>query len=173
MKNIIYLCFLLLCIGCATNTDNDTSKEITKTFPKYGFSITAPCVLEDATSKARKHIDGDLEVEYSGVENFGDTVNATAYQVLVHKISENSFENEDQLNEFMDQVKKSGFTNVEKVLFSDNKYIGYVGDIFKNGSMNRMVQFRKGKYLISLIVITNTGLDEKFKNFTESFKAID
>jgi hypothetical protein len=67
-----------------------------------------------------------------------------------------------------------GFTKVEKLLFSNNKYPGYVGDKNLDGSTVRMMMFNKGKYIISLIVTADTSvIDQKFNEFTNSFKAID
>lgn len=172
MKKTIFLCLLLLCVSCMTNPDKGTVQEatsdgFTKTFKEYGFSVTSPCALEE------EQVQGEIEADFLGIENPDDSVNATAYQVVVHKIP-SRFEDfsEAQLNEYMDQMKASGLTNVEKVLFSD-KYIGFVGDKYQNGAMNRMVMFNKGDYLITLMVGANTDLENKFKNFTDSFKAID
>lgn len=181
MKKTFYLCLLLLCVSCATNTEkgivqNETSNGLTTTvFEEYGFSITTPCVLEDALSGVRDLVQGsNIDACHVGIENPDDSVNTAAYQVTVIKLPTSL--KDEQKTEFIkniENVRLAGFTNVEKVEFSDNKYPGFVGDIDKNGCKNRVVLFIKDKQVIELMVSTNTGLDEKFKSFTDSFKVID
>ena len=191
MKKTIILCLLLACVSCMNNTGKGSdqeskSEEITKTFEEFGFSITAPCVLKDLPPVE----DGDTTTYViEGTE--GDyPQNATNYLVVVKKTSK-VFEDlsEAEQNERMDQMKESDFpqvqgypasyTNVEKVLFSDNKYPGFVGDNSYQGILSRTVEFNKGNYIISLTVMADSKsmnqneLEQKFKKFTDSFKVID
>ena len=178
MKKVIYLCLLLICVGCVTSTSKATTQEstsegFTKVFNEYGFSVTTPCVLEEGTFLAQRHVGENIEADYYGIDHPDDTVNTTGYQVVVHKVPKNCFEDEAKQNEYMEQMKASGVTNVEKVIFSDNKYIGFVGDKYQNGTMSRMVMFNKGDNLITLMVSANKDLDQKFKTFTDSFIVTD
>lgn len=191
MKKTIILCLLLACVSCGNNlgkgSDQESkSEEITKTFEEFGFSITAPCVLKDLPPVE----DGDTTTYViEGTE--GDyPQNATNYLVVVKKTSK-VFEDlsEAEQNERMDQMKESDFpqvqgypasyTNVEKVLFSDNKYPGFVGDNSYQGILSRTVEFNKGNHIISLTVMADSKsmnqneLEQKFKKFTDSFKVID
>ena len=172
------MCLLLVCFGCATNPDNGSTQdgvsnnEFTKAFKEYGFSITAPCVLEDESSHAMGN-----DAYYAGTENPDDPDKATGYQVVVNKLPEGSKGfadlSEEEQNEQIDQMKDSGFTNVKSVLFSDNKYPGFVGDKNQDRSMVRLVSFYKDGCIISLTVVAKTDLDQKFNQFTDSFKVID
>ena len=160
--------------GSASRTPQaESKKEFTKTFKEYGFSIKTPCVLEDVSSQVR----GNFEANYGGIDNPDDPENGTAYQVAVIKLPI-GFEDfsEAEQNEILDQrlnLNNAGFTNVEKVLFSDNKYLGYVGDTHHNGLKQRGVMFNKGRYIITLTVLANSDLEKKFNKFTNSFKVID
>jgi len=178
MKKAFYLCLLLACFSCGTNSNNGSnqegaSKEYTKTFEEFGFSISAPCILEDVSSQ----VSGTFEANYGGIVNPDDPENATVYQVAVTKLpSDIEGLSEADQQEILDQrmnLENAGFTNVKKVLFSDNNYIGYVGDTQHNGLMQRGMMFKKGKHIITLTVLTNIDLDEKFNKFTNSFKVID
>lgn len=189
MKNTIFLCLLLACVSCVNNSDKGSnqeskSEEITKTFEEFGFSITAPCIMEDLPPVE----DGDTTTYViEGTE--GDYPNnATNYLVVVKKTSK-VFEDlsETEQNERMDQIKESDFaqipgypasyTNVEKVLFSDNKYPGYVGETTYAGIFGRTVEFNKGNYIISMSVMADSAnqkvVYQKFDKFTSSFKVID
>lgn len=191
MKKTIILCLLLACVSCGNNlgkgSDQESkSEEIIKTFEEFGFSITAPCVLKDLPPVE----DGDTTTYViEGTE--GDyPQNAINYLVVVKKTSK-VFEDlsEAEQNERMDQMKESDFpqvqgypasyTNVEKVLFSDNKYPGFVGDNSYQGILSRTVEFNKGNHIISLTVMADSKsmnqneLEQKFKKFTDSFKVID
>lgn len=176
-KTIFYLCLMLACVACANKSDNGSTQggasgETTQTFKEYGFSITAPCVLEDEPAHAM-----DNNVYYAGTENPDDPEKATGYQVVVKELQRASKGSKDlsqeTLNGMMSQMNNSGFTNVEKVAFSDNKYPGLVGNKEEDGSMLRAVMFLKDGNFIILTVQTKTDLEQKFEQFTHSFKVID
>lgn len=187
MKKLLFLCLLLACVGCVSNTDKGSdqdSKEITRTFDDFGFSIAAPCDLKDVPPVE----DGDVTT-YVFEGNEGEyPKNATHYQVVVKK-TPNVFEelSEAEQNEQMKQMKDSDFpeipgypasyTNVEKVEFSDHNYPGYVGENNYVGIFDRTVEFNKGRYIISLSVMADSSKKEvvlqKFDKFTDSFKVIE
>lgn len=187
MKKIIYLCLLLACIGCVSNTDKvseEASKEITKTFEEFGFSIAAPCDF-----KALPPVeDGDTTTYvFEGIE--GDYPNnATQYLIVVKKTSRVFEElSEAEQTKQMNQIKSSDFpeipgypasySNVEKVSFSDHKYPGYVRDNNYVGIYSRTVEFNKGKHIISLTVMADSTKQEavrqQYDKFTSSFKVIE
>ena len=176
MKKTIILSLLLACVCWVANAHNGSnqvgaggSKEITKTFKKYGFSITAPCVLEDLTSHGLGN-----DAYFVGTVNPNDPQNATVYQVVVKKVPKSIDEcSEAEINEMMDQIRKSGFTNVERLTFSDHKYPGFIGNKRQDGETVRAVMFSKDKYFIVLSVVSNSDLNQKFNQFTNSFKVID
>ena len=176
-KTIFYLCLLLACVACANKADNGStqdgaSSETTKEFKEYGFSITAPCVLENESAHAMGN-----SAYYAGTENPDDPEKATGYQVVVKKLQKGSKDlkdlSEETLNGMMSQMKASGFTNVEKVEFSDNKYPGLVGEKSEDGSRLRAVMFNKDGNIIILTVQSKTDLDKKYEQFTSTFKVID
>jgi hypothetical protein len=175
-KTIFYLCLLLACVGCTTNPDNGStqdgeSKELTKEFKEYGFSITAPCELKNESAHAMGN-----SAYYLGTVNPNDSDDATGYQVVVKKMHKGAKDlkvfSEEELNNNMKQMEHVGFTNVEKVQFLD-KYPGIVGDLNQNGSPLRAVIFQKDGNSIILTVQTKNELDQKFEKFTDSFKVIE
>lgn len=175
MKKTIFICLLLACVSCVSNPSKnskqeDASKEFIKVFKEYGFSITSPCVLEDEKSHGLGN-----DAYFAGTELSDDPENAIGYQVVVKEVPKGFKDlSEVELNAMMDQMKNSGFVNVEKVLFSDNKYPGFIGDKNQDGSVHRGVMFNKDKYIISLIVSADSSvLDQKFNDFTNSFTVID
>ena len=173
MKKIFYLCLLLACVACANKSDNGSTQDgASREFKEYGFSITAPCVLEEESAHAMGN-----SAYYAGIENPDDPEKATGYQVAVKKLQRGSKglkdHSEEEQNKMMNQMKASGFTNVEKVEFSDNKYPGLAGDKNQDGSMLRAVMFNKDGNIIILTVQSKTDLEQKFEQFTKSFKVID
>ena len=176
-KTIFYLCLLLACVACANKSDNGSTQggasgETTQTFKEYGFSITAPCVLEDEPAHAMGN-----NVYYAGTENPDDPEKATGYQVVVKELQRGSKGSKDlsqeTLNGMMSQMNAVGFSNVENVEFSDKKYPGLVANKNQDGSMLRAVMFIKDGNLIMLTVQSKTDLEQKFEQFTHSFKVID
>lgn len=192
MKKTLFLCLLLACVGCVIKTNKsfnqeDTSKESTKTFKEFGFSITAPCELKDFQPVNDLWNDAYYKTYYSSglIENPDNPDLFTFYHVGVKETSK-VFEDLSQAeqNELMDQIKSADFelpgsANVEKVLFSDKKFPGYVGDRKFGRFLCRSVTFNKGKYIITLTIMTDTAvmdqyvLVDKFNKFTNSFKVIE
>ncbi len=188
MKKIFYLCLLLACVGCVSNTNKDyqeeTAKEITKTFEDFGFSIAAPCEF-----KALPPVeDGDTTTYvFEGIE--GDYPNNATQYLIVVKKTPKVFEelSEAEQNEQMDKIKSSDFpeipgypasySNVEKVSFSDHQYPGYVGDNNYVGIYSRTVEFNKGRHIICMTVMADSTKQEavrqKYDRFTSSFKVIE
>lgn len=176
MKMAIYLCLLMACVSCVTNPNNGfnqdgASKETTRTFEEFGFSITAPCNWFCNQYPSHAFVVAEF---YSGNQG-----KAPFYRIEVREKPIFEDLSEMEQNEQMDEMIKSyfidyNFINVKNVLFSNNKYPGYVGDKNLDGITDRMMMFNKGKHIISLIVTADTSvIDQKFNKFTNSFKAID
>ena len=203
MKKTIFLCLLLACFGCASSPDKGSFQEaeadaeavveeetnkFTKTFDEFGFSIAAPCVLEDDEPVNELWNDDYYNTYYSNgiIVSPDDPNKMTQYLVGVRQASK-AFENlsEAEQNKRMEQIKKADFTdlpgvsNIEKVLFSEKKYPGYAGNRKFGEFINRTVTFNKGSYIITLSVLSDTAimkqseLIEEFDIFTRSFKVID
>lgn len=191
MKKFFYLCLLLACCaGCVACSEKSShqegkTKEVTRTFDQFGFSVTTPCALEgDGTSVVE--MEKYTLYEYKGVENPEDDKKAVIYYIGVRTPKDvESLEglSEAEQSKIMDEVKELAFisdtTKIEKVSFSDRQYPGYAGSGERGTVREHCVLFNNGKYLISLAVFASTTsvaqdvLDEKFNQFASSFKAID
>ena len=147
-------------------------EDVTTTFDKFGFSVRTPCVLEDVSAQVHGH----FEANYGGMINEDDPENMTAYQVAVIKlpigVEDYPKEEIDDIVDLKISEMMSNFSNVEKVLFSDEEYPGYVGDTNSNGVNQRGVIFKKDRFIITLTVLTNSDMEHKFNRFTNSFKVI-
>lgn len=194
MKKTIFLCLLLACVGCIpqphkkSNQDSE-SKEYTKTFKELGFSITAPCELkEDPPVNELWNDEYYKTVFVKGIMDDPDNPDYMILYLIKAIETEKAFEelSEAEQNERMELIKKadfdespgSGFSEVEKIVFSD-KYPGYVGARNYADICFRSMTFNKGKYIISLTVLDDNPncdqkiLNQRFNKFTKSFKAID
>lgn len=194
MKKTIFLCLLLACVGCIpqphkkSNQDSE-SKEYTKTFKELGFSITAPCELkEDPPVNELWNDEYYKTVFVKGIMDDPDNPDYMILYLIKAIETEKAFEelSEAEQNERMELIKKadfdespgSGFSEVEKIVFSD-KYPGYVGARNYADLCARSMTFNKGKYIISLTVLDDNPncdqkiLNQRFNKFTKSFKAID
>lgn len=141
-------------------------------FADYGFAITAPCKLRDVSHQSS----GDFVVNYAGVLNENSLDKAVFYQVMAidvpvgYKDLSNS-----EYEELVDALIKSSMSrmsNCKKVKFGYEEYNGYVGEAIVNGYRQKGVMFCKENLIITLTVITNDGLNEKFNEFTNSFRNI-
>lgn len=102
--------------------------------------------------------------------------NMAAYQVIVSKLPIGYKNLSDiELEKFIDKTISeniANFRNVKKISFSDEGYLGYVGDSEYNGLKQRGVVFSKGRFIIALTVLSNSNLVERFNKFTNSFKVL-
>ena len=152
---------------------SDNNKEnYYQSFDDYGFAITAPCKLRDVSHQSS----GDFVVNYAGVINENNLDKVVFYQVMAidvpigYKDLSNS-----EYEELVDTLIKSSMSkmsNCKKVKFGYEEYNGYVGETIVNGYRQKGVTFCKENLIITLTVITNDGLNEKFNEFTNSFRNI-
>ena len=194
MKKTIFLCLLLACVGCMPqphkkSNQEDASKEYTREFKEFGFSITAPCELKEDPPVNDLWNDAYYKTVFiKGIMDDPDNPDYMILYLIKAIETENAFEelSEAEQNERMELIKKadfdespgSGFSEVEKIVFSD-KYPGYVGARNYADICFRSMTFNKGKYIISLTVLDDNpecdqkALTQRFNKFTKSFKAID
>ena len=57
-------------------------QDYTKSFPQYGFSITAPCVLEDVSSQSS----GNFLLNLGGITDGNDPAKMAAYQLALIRV---------------------------------------------------------------------------------------
>ena len=180
IKNILLLIFAVTIVSCQNASSNKSlnslpvgnSATYTKEFPEFGFAITAPCQLNNVSNQSS----GNFEANFGGIVNQEDRENMAAYQVIVNKLPVGYKNLSDiELEEFIDKTiseNMAGFRNVRKISFSDEGYLGYVGDSENNGLKQRGVVFSKGRFIIALTVLSNSNLVERFNKFTNSFKVL-
>lgn len=152
--------------------DNPEKAEFTETFDKLGFSITTPCKLNDVTSQSS----GNFIINYGGIEDENDDSRIAFYQVIVTKLTNENKQLPDKTHyDFIDKsIRKaiSNFTNVEKVNFYNDQYIGYIGYSTHNGLNQKSLMFCKNEYIIALTIMTNYNLEERFDKFINSFNVL-
>lgn len=194
MKKTILLCLLIACVSCIplphkSHQGEGESKEYTRAFKEFGFSITAPCELkQDPPVNELWNDEYYKTVIIDGVlENPDNPENMTLY-LIVAREAQKAFEDlsEAEQNELMEKIKTadfdespgSGYYDVKKILFLD-KYPGYVGSRNYADLCARSMTFNKGNYIISLMVLDDNPncdqkvLNQRFNKFTKSFKAIE
>lgn len=179
-KKIILFIFAVAIVSCqnvsssksSNAVSNGNSASYTKEFPEFGFSITTPCPLNDVSSQSS----GNFEANFGGISNQEDRENMAAYQVIVSKLPIGYKDlSTIELENFIDKTiseRMENFKNVKRISFSDDGYLGYVGDAESNGLKQRGVIFSKGRYIIALTVLSNSNLVEKFNKFTNGFRVL-
>lgn len=182
MKKIIFLTFvtisLLACNQPTSNTSattevlSDTQDTYTHDFNEYGFTLKAPCKMEDVSSQAK----GDFLVNYGGVTNQNDPGNMAAYQLIVSRLPVGYRDMpKEELESKVDEIiksKMSGMNNLKSISFGYEGYKGYVGETSHNGLKQKGVIFLKDNYTIALTVLSNNNLEAKFNSFTNGFKSV-
>lgn len=178
MKQITYLIVILLLCACQPNRNTNYRQAYansqvsdgqysmpephTYDFPEYGFSITAPCVFEDAPAQTR---DKNL-VNVGGFVNKGDRQNFTFYQLIVTEIRNKT---EAEVLEFM-KNRQGGMNNFRQTKI--NGYNSIEGDAVTQGVNTKGAFIIKSPYLIALTVISPINLEQKYDDFKNSFKNI-
>lgn len=147
--------------------------EKTKSFPQYGFSITAPCELEDVSSQSS----GNFLLNLGGVTDGNDPVRMAAYQISVVRapVGYRDLPKEEYERMMDSQLRSLGrsFKYWNHISFGYEGYNGYVGETTHNGYGQKGVMFVKDNLIIALTVITNNNLEQKFNKFTNGFKTIN
>jgi hypothetical protein len=182
MKRIIFLALasaaLLACNQPKSNSaviaeqQEEAQDSYTHDFKEYGFTLKAPCKMEDVSSQAK----GDFLVNYGGVSNPNDPNTMVAYQLIVSRLPVGYKDlPKSELDSKVDYIiksKMSGMKNVESINFGYEGYKGYVGETTHNGLKQKGIIFLKDNYLIALTVMTNDDIESKFNSFTNGFKSI-
>lgn len=153
-------------------SDSDTDVEFTKSFPEYGFSITAPCKLEDVSV----HSSGDFLLNLGGVTDGNDMQKMAAYQFIVTRlpIGYKNLSNAELSRKVDDMLRQqtSHFNNVETIRVGYEEFPGYVGYTSHNGLQQKGMMFAVNNYVVAMTVMTNNDLDRKFNKFSNGFKII-
>lgn len=179
MKRLLFLAFvsitLFACNQSATNTSEDTDSQqdtYTYDFSKYGFTLEAPCKMEDVSSMA----EGDFLVNYAGGINPNNPSTLAFYQLIVIRFPIGYKDlPKEEFESFADETLKSqfsGMNNLKHVSVGYEGYNGYVGETTHKGYNQKFIAFFKGDYLITLTVISNDNLEAKFNRFTNGFKSV-
>ncbi len=139
-------------------------------FPQYGFSIDAPCLMEDVSSQSS----GNFLINYGGITDGDSPEKMAAYQLVVNKTPiKYSDLPKEEYEKAVDEALKSQanrFTSFKAVKFSDDALPGYICETTHNGYGQKGVLFSLDNYIIAMTVITNNDLESKFKKFTNGFK---
>ena len=147
-------------------------QDYTKSFPQYGFSITAPCELEDVSSQSS----GNFLLNLGGVTDGNDPAKMVAYQLALIRVPVGYKDlPKEEYERMMDNYLRSlgrSFRYWNHISFGYEGYNGYVGETTHNGYGQKGVMFVKDNLVIALTVITNNNLEQKFNKFTNGFKAI-
>lgn len=168
MKRIVTLLATIILFALSLHAQG-----YTKSFPQYGFSITAPCKLSDVSAKSNSN----FLVNYAGTENENDKAKFAFYQIMAFRLPAGALDyNQDQLNKmfrsFMDSNLLDSFSSHKAIRFGYEGYTGYEVQTTTNGYKQKGVFFLKGTYVIGLTVISNYNLDARFNKFTNGFKTL-
>lgn len=179
---ICLVSLLALNIACTmSGTDNVTSvrhnqdiSETSYTYPyrEYGFSITAPCKMEDVS----QYTSGDFLINLGGITDKNDSKKIAAYQFMVTRLPV-GYRNipASELSSRVDELLRITFSNLENleaVKVGYEGFPGYVGYSFSNGLRQKGMIFSMNNYIIALTVMTNNNLEEKFNRFSNGFKVL-
>lgn len=183
VKYCIYLLSLLLLnVACTvkgadrvTNpkTDYEVSGEsYTYPFHEYGFSITAPCKMEDVS----RYSSGDFLINLGGITDGNDAKKIAAYQFMVTRLPV-GYRNipAEELSRRVDESLRTTFSNLENleaVKVGYEGFPGYVGYAYSNNLRQKGMVFSMKNYIIVLTVMTNDNLEAKFNRFTNGFKVL-
>lgn len=181
MKKVLFYTFvaisLLACNQPTSNTStttevlSDTQDAYTYEFNEYGFTLKAPCRMEDVSSQAK----GDFLVNYGGVTNQDDPKTMAAYQLIVSRLPVGYRDlPKEEIESKVDEIIKSqmsGMNNLKSISFGYEGYKGYVGETIHNRLKQKGVIFLKDNYTIALTVMTNDNLEARFNSFSNGFKS--
>ncbi len=141
-------------------------------FPEYGFSLDAPCIMEDVSAQAS----GDFLLNYGGVTDGNSREKMAAYQLIVTRVPIGYKDlSKEQYAEAVDKalsLQAQRFKSYKPIRFSYDEFPGYACETSHNGYGQKGVMFAMENYIIALTVISNNDLDSKFNKFTNGFKRI-
>ena len=138
-------------------------------FPEYGFAIKAPVSLEDVSSIS----EGDFALNYAGVQD-GNSPSSCFYQIMISKlpVGYKNYSEREITGKVKEMLKEqmSSFKAVQQVFFSENSYVGYVGETSFNGKKQKGVMFYREGCIYAMTVISNSMLETRFNAFTNAIK---
>lgn len=141
-------------------------------FQEYGFTIKAPCLLEDVSQQ----VSGEFLLNYGGITEKDNPDKITFYQLAVNRLPVGYKDiPADKLKSAIDSKIRDAMKhlkNCKPILFGYEEYQGYIGECTTKGYNQRGLMFSKDNYIICLTVISNDNIEEKFNRFTNSFKSI-
>lgn len=154
------------------DTTTKTNIEYTQSFPEYGFSIKAPCKLEDVSA----HSSGNFLLNLGGVTDGNDMQKMAAYQFIVTRlpIGYKNFSKTELSKKIDDMLRQqtSHFNNVEAIRVGYEEFPGYAGYTTHQGLQQKGMMFVVNNYIIAMTVMTNNDLEAKFNKFSNGFKII-
>lgn len=170
--------------SCQYQGNNDSNKayedsyavtndsEYTESFPEYGFSITAPCRLNDVSA----HSHGDFLLNLGGITDENNRAKMAAYQFIITRLPV-GYKNlsKTDLSKKVDEMlqqQTSQFKNSEPIKVGYEELPGYVGYTVHNGLQQKGMMFAYNNYIITMTVMTNNDLEAKFNKFSNGFKII-
>lgn len=156
----------------AKESTSENDIEFTESFPQYGFSIKAPCKLEDVSA----HSHGDFLLNMGGVTEENDRQKMAAYQFIVTRlpIGYKKFSKTELSKKIDDMLRQqmSHFDDVEAIRVGYEEFPGYVGYAMHQGLRQKGMIFAVNNYIICMTVMTNNDLETKFNKFSNGFKII-
>ena len=131
-------------------------------FPEYGFSLSAPCVFEEAPAQTK----GKNLVSVGGFVNKGNRQNFTFYQLIV---TETHNKTEADVLDFI-KNRQGGLNNLKQTKIGG--YNAIEGDAITQGVNTKGAFIIKTPYLIALTVISPVNLEQKYNDYKNSFKTV-
>lgn len=149
-----------------------SDESYTYPFQEYGFSITAPCKMEDVS----RYSSGDFLINLGGITDENDAKKMAAYQFMVTRLPV-GYRNipAAELSRRVDELLRTTFSyleNFEAVRVGYEGFQGYVGYTCDNNLRQKCMIFSMKNYIIALTVMTNDNLEAKFNRFSNGFKVI-
>ena len=152
---------LLICIlvgGVVWADWGDAEQNFTRSFPEYGFSITAPCELKDVSDG------GNMLVHLKGIAD-ENTIEMTGYKFGVFR-QPGGYRLSDLTSFFT-----TGLDDVEEVRIGHERFPGYVGYSYNrhSGLSEKSLFFIINQDVVALRVEAYDGLEMKFTEFLNGF----
>ncbi|MFI3287046.1 MAG: hypothetical protein R3Y61_01065 [Rikenellaceae bacterium] len=141
-------------------------------FIEYGFSIEAPCQMQDVSSQSNL----DCLVNYAGTTDKNDLSKMAFYQLMVIRLPVGYKDlAADKLKIAVDSKLKevtNNFTQRKSITFGYEGYKGYeVKTRHNNMDQVGVFFFNNENLIIALTVISNNDIEQKFNKFTNGFSS--
>lgn len=152
---------LLICIlvgGVVWADWGDDEQNFTRSFPEYGFSITAPCELKDVS------VSGNTLVHLKGITD-ENTTEMTVYDFAVFR-QPGGYRLSDLTSFFTTELD-----DVKEVRIGHERFPGYVGYSYnrRNGLSMKLLFVVVNQDVVALNVAAYDGLEVKFTEFLNGF----